>query len=415
MQGSAKIANLYGANTHSNSSFPGSFPIQLIVSRRESLFPLGKISDGGSTPTLAEIYWYSVFGLSVIARDQSRSLEARNCVGRPSLLQVLLLVDATVPTQQIDLDCAQWLYENGIPYSVIYTKLDKRKKKCLPPLENIAKFEVSPLTSSWTCAVICAGKLASAYTLFPFNEGTHLSVCESPLSAQKYCELRLRFQGSPFKGHTNFGICHPTWENTYWLSSVTCDCFALHSMELTHRMACQTGFHWLQECMREFMPVLPGSVATSASEKQGKDELLMYLAALRLHVGYNAWGSFSRQHKFAIVRLSFLRMRLWSINFGLKWWFWVPDSNIPREIRSLRWYEDRTPSLENPYRLPISVRNTSAMYNNDRRNRRKVKILGIQKSMSRKHVTSDSRLSDGQATAAYGLSTCISDCALIWE
>ena len=55
---------------------------------------------------------------------------------------MLLLIDASVPTQNIDLGCAQWLFEHDVPFSLIFTKIDKRKKKCASPQENIANYEV---------------------------------------------------------------------------------------------------------------------------------------------------------------------------------------------------------------------------------------------------------------------------------
>ena len=47
---------------------------------------------------------------------------------RESLVSVLLLVDGSVPPQAIDLEVADWLGENNVPFSVVFTKVDKRKK-----------------------------------------------------------------------------------------------------------------------------------------------------------------------------------------------------------------------------------------------------------------------------------------------
>ncbi|MCO5566301.1 hypothetical protein L7F22_019977 [Adiantum nelumboides] len=46
-----------------------------------------------------------------------------------SLVCVLLLIDASVPPQSIDLDCADWLGQNKIPITIVFTKCDKSKKK----------------------------------------------------------------------------------------------------------------------------------------------------------------------------------------------------------------------------------------------------------------------------------------------
>jgi len=53
----------------------------------------------------------------------------------------MLLVDASVPTQNVDLGCAEWMFNNQVPFSLVFTKADKRKKKVPLPAQNIAEFE----------------------------------------------------------------------------------------------------------------------------------------------------------------------------------------------------------------------------------------------------------------------------------
>jgi GTP-binding protein len=48
---------------------------------------------------------------------------------RRSLAMVLLLVDASVPPQRVDLEYAAWLAGSGVPFAVVFTKTDKRPKK----------------------------------------------------------------------------------------------------------------------------------------------------------------------------------------------------------------------------------------------------------------------------------------------
>jgi GTP-binding protein len=47
---------------------------------------------------------------------------------REQLQNVFLLIDARIPPQQIDLDFIIWMGENGIPFSLVFTKNDKPKK-----------------------------------------------------------------------------------------------------------------------------------------------------------------------------------------------------------------------------------------------------------------------------------------------
>ncbi|KAK1439036.1 hypothetical protein QVD17_04851 [Tagetes erecta] len=63
-------------------------------------------------------------------------------LNRESLVCVLLLVDASVPPQKIDLDCANWLGRNNIPMTIVFTKCDKMKNsKGKRPDENIKSFQ----------------------------------------------------------------------------------------------------------------------------------------------------------------------------------------------------------------------------------------------------------------------------------
>ncbi|KAM5576847.1 GTP-binding protein [Rosa sericea] len=63
-------------------------------------------------------------------------------LNRDNLVAVLLLVDASVPPQRIDLDCANWLGRNNIPMTFVFTKCDKMKGgKGKRPDENLRDFK----------------------------------------------------------------------------------------------------------------------------------------------------------------------------------------------------------------------------------------------------------------------------------
>ncbi|XP_008237568.1 PREDICTED: GTP-binding protein At2g22870 [Prunus mume] len=63
-------------------------------------------------------------------------------LNRDTLVAVLLLVDASVPPQKIDLDCANWLGRNNIPMTFVFTKCDKMKAgKGKRPDENLRDFQ----------------------------------------------------------------------------------------------------------------------------------------------------------------------------------------------------------------------------------------------------------------------------------
>ncbi|VVB09401.1 unnamed protein product [Arabis nemorensis] len=63
-------------------------------------------------------------------------------LNRDTLVSVLLLIDASVPPQKIDLDCANWLGRNNVPMTFVFTKCDKMKAaKGKRPDENIKAFQ----------------------------------------------------------------------------------------------------------------------------------------------------------------------------------------------------------------------------------------------------------------------------------
>lgn len=56
---------------------------------------------------------------------------------REQLRNTFILVDGRIEPQKIDLDFINWMGENGIPFSIIFTKNDKLKKT----QKNIEKFQ----------------------------------------------------------------------------------------------------------------------------------------------------------------------------------------------------------------------------------------------------------------------------------
>ena len=44
---------------------------------------------------------------------------------RENLLNLFVLIDARLPPQQIDLDFMEWLGIKGVPFSIVFTKIDK--------------------------------------------------------------------------------------------------------------------------------------------------------------------------------------------------------------------------------------------------------------------------------------------------
>jgi len=86
--------------------------------------------------------WYLVDlpGYGYAQRGKRQQEEIKRIIesyilGRRQLTQIFLLIDSRLEPQKIDLEFIHWLGENGIPFSLIFTKADKlgyeRRKKNL--------------------------------------------------------------------------------------------------------------------------------------------------------------------------------------------------------------------------------------------------------------------------------------------
>ena len=114
---------------------------------------LAKVSKSpGKTVTINHFLvnraWYLVDlpGYGYAKRSKAQRMEffgftQQYFLERETLANVLLLVDSSVPPQASDLEMVNWLGDANVPFSLVFTKADKRKKKAPPSAENIAAFE----------------------------------------------------------------------------------------------------------------------------------------------------------------------------------------------------------------------------------------------------------------------------------
>ncbi|MCB9224432.1 MAG: ribosome biogenesis GTP-binding protein YihA/YsxC [Crocinitomicaceae bacterium] len=101
--------------------------------------------------------WFLVdlpgYGYAKIPKSQREKFEkfiSEYILTRQNLMNVFVLIDSRHAPQQIDLEFMEWLGENGVPFSLVFTKLDKlrplEKKKFLPAYEKemLKIWEVMP-------------------------------------------------------------------------------------------------------------------------------------------------------------------------------------------------------------------------------------------------------------------------------
>ena len=60
-------------------------------------------------------------------KDQIRTIIEDYILEREQMTNLFLLIDSRLEPQKIDLEFMEWLGENGIPFSIIFTKTDKLK------------------------------------------------------------------------------------------------------------------------------------------------------------------------------------------------------------------------------------------------------------------------------------------------
>lgn len=74
---------------------------------------------------LVDLPGYGYAKISLSAREKWRKFIDAYLLNRPNLLNVFVLIDSRHEPQKIDLDFMAFLGENGIPFSIVFTKLDK--------------------------------------------------------------------------------------------------------------------------------------------------------------------------------------------------------------------------------------------------------------------------------------------------
>ncbi len=95
---------------------------------------------------LVDLPGYGFAQTSQRQRDLLRKMIERYCLLRGQLTNLFVLVDCRLEPQKIDLEFMNWLGENEVPFSIVFTKADKVGKGRLS--ENIDGYKRS-LLQTW--------------------------------------------------------------------------------------------------------------------------------------------------------------------------------------------------------------------------------------------------------------------------
>lgn len=74
---------------------------------------------------IVDLPGYGYAARSKADRQRLESMIKGYILGREQMTNLFVLIDSRHKPQKIDLDFMQWLGENGVPFSIVFTKLDK--------------------------------------------------------------------------------------------------------------------------------------------------------------------------------------------------------------------------------------------------------------------------------------------------
>lgn len=97
--------------------------------------------------------WYIVdlpgYGYAQRSKTDREKLEriiSSYILGRPQMTSLFVLVDSRHKPQKIDMEFMEWLGENGVPFAIVFTKLDKLSRTA--GVANIEAYK-SELLEHW--------------------------------------------------------------------------------------------------------------------------------------------------------------------------------------------------------------------------------------------------------------------------
>jgi GTP-binding protein len=96
---------------------------------------------------LVDLPGYGYAKTSKSNKKQFQKLITKYFKERNQLVNAYLLIDIRHDPQKIDIDFMKWLVENYIPFSIVFTKVDKLKNSVVE--KNIEFYKKSLLENSW--------------------------------------------------------------------------------------------------------------------------------------------------------------------------------------------------------------------------------------------------------------------------
>lgn len=98
---------------------------------------------------LVDLPGYGYAKVSKTAKKKFQQFITDYFLKREQMVWAFVLIDIRHEPQKIDLEFMQWMGENGIPFSIIFTKADKLKPKAI---ERNVNTYISVLLETWEAA-----------------------------------------------------------------------------------------------------------------------------------------------------------------------------------------------------------------------------------------------------------------------
>jgi len=95
---------------------------------------------------IVDLPGYGYAARSKDSREQLKRIIDSYILGREQMTNLFVLIDCRHKPQKIDLEFLNWLGEHGVPFSIVFTKLDKLGREAGP--RNVAAYK-EELLKSW--------------------------------------------------------------------------------------------------------------------------------------------------------------------------------------------------------------------------------------------------------------------------
>lgn len=94
---------------------------------------------------LTDLPGYGYARVSKSKRGEFEKMITNYLTQRPNLVNTFVLIDSRIPAQKIDLEFMEWLGESQIPFSIVFTKIDKISSAALQ--KNLLNYKKEMLKS----------------------------------------------------------------------------------------------------------------------------------------------------------------------------------------------------------------------------------------------------------------------------